>query len=161
MLVAAKNTKLWKRLESENRLVPDLEYGDQERATNIIPLLMSREELQSHYFTLIREVHGVDHFWRRYQAFIRQIDLDKIYPDSILIRYMALKNFRWDLMLWTLRVVALYLFSSRKTHRKLFFKVIGRTVAKSPNCLPLALNALAYFKSLDVYVQRNFVEIAN
>ena len=31
MLVAAKNTKLWKRLLKENRLVPDREYGDQER----------------------------------------------------------------------------------------------------------------------------------
>jgi radical SAM superfamily enzyme YgiQ (UPF0313 family) len=156
MLVAAKNTKLWKRLEKENRLVPDREYGDQERTTNIIPLLMTREELQSHYFALIRKIHGVDHFWVRYQAFIRQIDLDKIYPDSILLRYMALKNFRLDLLMWTLRVVSLYIFASDRTHRKLFFKVIGRTVAKSLNCLPLALNALAYFKSLDVYVKRNF-----
>ncbi|MBL0714317.1 MAG: radical SAM protein [Desulfosarcina sp.] len=156
MLVAAKNTRLWKRLEQENRLVPDREYGDQERTTNMVPLLMTREELQTHYFELIRKVHGDDHFWMRYQAFIGQIDLDKIYPDSILASYMALKNFQFDLMLWTLRVVAIYIFASEKRHRQLFFKVMGRTLTKSIKCLPLALNALAYFKSLDVYVKRNF-----
>lgn len=161
MLVAAKNTKLWKRLEKEDRLVPDREFGDQERTTNIIPLLMTREELQQNYFELIRKVHGVDHFWKRYQAFIRQIDLGKIYPDSILARYMAVKNFRLDLLMWTLRVVALYLFASNRAHRMLFFNVIGRTAAKSLKCLPLALNALAYFKSLDVYVNCNFGKISH
>jgi radical SAM superfamily enzyme YgiQ (UPF0313 family) len=156
MLVAAKNTKLWKRLLKENRLVPDREYGDQERTTNILPRLMTREDLQTHYFALIRQVHGPDHFWMRYQSFIRQIDLNKIYPDSIIARYMALKNFRLDLLMWTLRVVAIYIFACEKAHRRLFFKVMARTAAKSIKCLPLALNALAYFKSLDVYVKRNF-----
>ena len=156
MLVAAKNTRLWKRLEQENRLVPNREYGDQERTTNIVPLLMTRTELQTHYYNLIRKVHGVDHFWMRYQSFIHQVDLDKIDRASILTRYMALKNFRLDLMWWTLRVVALYILSSDKTHRTLFFKAMGITIAKSIRCLPLALNALAYFKSLDAYVKGNF-----
>ena len=156
MLVAAKNTKLWKRLEKDERLVPDREYGDQERTTNILPLRMTRQELQTSYFALIRKVHGVDHFWMRYRAYIRQVDLEKIYPDSILARYMDLRCFRIDLVLWTLRVVALYIFSPQPTHRRLFFRVIGLTVVKSFKCLPLALNALAYFKSLDLYVKRNF-----
>jgi radical SAM superfamily enzyme YgiQ (UPF0313 family) len=156
MLVAAKNTELWKRLEKENRLVPDREYGDQERTTNIIPMRMTREELQTHYYELIRKVHGVEHFWLRYQSFIRQIDLNKIYPDSILARYMDLKNLRFDLLRWTLRIVVLYVFVSESAHRRLFFKVMRLTAAKSIKCLPLALNALAYFKSLDVYVRRNF-----
>lgn len=156
MLVAAKNTKLWKRLEKENRLVPDREYGDQERTTNIIPMRMTREELQTHYYELIRKVHGVEHFWLRYQSFIRQIDLDKIYPDSILARYMEVRNLRFDLLRWTLRIVVLYVFASESAHRRLFFKVMGLTAAKSIKSLPLALNALAYFKSLDIYVKRNF-----
>lgn len=156
MLVALKKAKLWARLKREGRLVSERESGDQERATNIVPLLMTRDELEAHYFTLIRQVHAADHFWERYQSFLSQVDLDRIYPDSILARYMALRHFRFDLMLWTLRVVASYIFASEWTHRRLFFKTMWRTAAKSFICLPLALTALAYFISLDGYVKRNF-----
>jgi len=156
MLVAAKNTKLWKRLEKEGRLVPDSEFGDQERETNIIPLLMTKTELENNYFKLIKKVHGSDHFLLRYRSFISQIDLKLIGPDSILARYMDIKNFRMALFLWTLRVIKDYLFSLDKTRRKLFFSVMRLTVSKSIICLPLALNSLAYFLSLDDYVKRSF-----
>jgi len=156
MLVAAKNTKLWERLEKEGRLVPDSEFGDQERETNIIPLLMTRTELENNYFKLIKKVHGSDHFLMRYRSFIKQIDLKLIGPDSILTKYMDIKNFRISLFLWTLRVIREYLFSLEKTRRKLFFSVMKLTVTKSLICLPLALNSLAYFLSLDEYVKRCF-----
>jgi radical SAM superfamily enzyme YgiQ (UPF0313 family) len=156
MLVAAKNTKLWKRLEKEGRLVPDSEFGDQERETNIIPLLMTKTDLETNYFKLIKKVHGSDHFLSRYRSFISQIDLTLIGPDSILAKYMDIKNFRMALFLWTLRVIRDYLFSSDKTRRKLFFSVMRLTFAKSMSCLPLALNSLAYFLSLDDYVKRSF-----
>jgi len=156
MLVAAKNTKLWKRLEKEGRLVPDSEFGDQERQTNIIPLLMTKTELENNYFKLIKKVHGSDHFLLRYRSFINQIDLKLIGPDSILTKYMDIKNFRISLFLWTLRLIKDYLFSSEKTHRKLFFSVMQLTVTKSIICLPLALNSLAYFLSLTDYVKRCF-----
>jgi len=156
MLVAAKNTKLWNRLEKEGRLVPDSEFGDQERETNIIPLLMTKTELETNYFKLIKKVHGGDHFLSRYRSFISQIDLKRIGPDSILAKYMDIKNFRMALFLWTLRVIKDYLFSLETTRRKLFFSVMRLTVAKSIRCIPLALNSLAYFLSLDDYVKRNF-----
>ena len=156
MLVAAKNTKLWKRLEREGRLVPDSEFGDQERETNIIPLLMTKTELENNYFKLIKKVHGSDHFLSRYRSFISQIDLKLIGPDSILAKYMDIKNFRAALFLWTLRVIKDYLFSLDPIRRKLFFSVMRLTFAKSIMCLPLALNSLAYFLSLDGYVKRNF-----
>ena len=156
MLVAAKNTKLWKRLEKEERLVPDSEFGDQEKETNIIPLLMTKTELENNYFKLIRKVHRSENFLMRYQSFIDQIDLKQIKPDSILAKYMEIKNFRLSLFWWTLRVIKDFLFSSEKARRKLFFSVMQLTVAKSIICLPLALNTLAYFLSLDDYVKRNF-----
>jgi len=155
MLVAAKNTKLWKRLEKEGRLVPDSEFGDQERETNIIPLLMTKTELENNYFKLIRKVHGPDHFLSRYRSFISQIDLKLIGPDSILTKYMDIKNFRISLFLWTLRVIKDYLFCSDTTRRKLFFTVMRLTFDRSIICLPLALNSLAYFLSLDDYVKRS------
>jgi radical SAM superfamily enzyme YgiQ (UPF0313 family) len=156
MLVAAKDTKLWKRLEKEGRLVPDSEFGDQERATNFIPLLMTKTELEKNYFKLIKKVHSSDHFLSRYRSFISQIDLKLIRPDSILEKYMDIRNFRLPLFLWTLRVLKNYLFSADKTRRKLFFAVMRPTVSKSIFCLPLALNSLAYFLSLDDYVNRSF-----
>jgi radical SAM superfamily enzyme YgiQ (UPF0313 family) len=156
MLVAAKDTKLWKRLEKEGRLVPDLEFGDQERATNIIPLLMTKMELESNYLKLIKKVHSSAHFLSRYRSFISQIDLKLIRPDSILAKYMDIKNFRIPLFLWTLRVLTTYLFSPDQTRRKLFFSVMRSTVSRSITCLPLALNSLAYFLSLDDYVKRSF-----
>jgi radical SAM superfamily enzyme YgiQ (UPF0313 family) len=156
MLVAAKNTKLWNRLEKEGRLVPDSEFGDQERETNIIPLLMTKTELETNYFKLIKKVHGGDHFLSRYHSFINQIDLGLIGPDSILTKYMDIRNFRAELFLWTLRVIKNFMFSLDKTHRKLFFAVMRLTFAKSIRCLPLALNSLAYFLSLDDYVKRRF-----
>jgi radical SAM superfamily enzyme YgiQ (UPF0313 family) len=156
MLVAAKNTKLWNRLEKEGRLVPDSEFGDQERETNIIPLLMTKTELETNYFKLIKKVHGGDHFLSRYRSFINQIDLGLIGPDSILAKYMDIRNFRAALFLWTLRVIKSYLFSFDRTRRKLFFAVMRLTFAKSIRCLPLALNSLAYFLSLDDYVKRRF-----
>jgi radical SAM superfamily enzyme YgiQ (UPF0313 family) len=156
MLVAAKNTKLWDRLEKEGRLVPESEFGDQERETNIIPLLMTKKELENNYFKLIKKVHGADHFLSRYRSFISQIDLKLIRLNSILTTYMDIKNFRMALFLWTLRVIKNYLLSSDKIHRKLFFSVMRLTFTKSIMCLPLALNSLAYFLSLDDYVKRNF-----
>jgi radical SAM superfamily enzyme YgiQ (UPF0313 family) len=156
MLVAAKNTKLWNRLEKEGRLVPDSEFGDQERETNIIPLLMTKTELETNYFKLIKKVHGSDHFLLRYRSFINQIDLRLIGSDSILAKYMDIKNFRMPLFLWTLRVIKNYLFSLDKTHREVFFSVLRLTFTKSIRYFPLALNSLAYFLSLDDYVKRNF-----
>jgi len=55
-----------------------------------------------------------------------------------------------------LRVIRNYLFSLEKSRRKLFFSVMRLTVSKSIICLPLALNSLAYFLSLDDYVKRGF-----
>ena len=156
MLVAAKNTKLWKRLEKEGRLVPDSEFGDQERETNIIPLLMTKTELENNYFKLIKQVHSSDHFLSRYRSFIGQIDLTVIGPDSILTKYMDIRNFRPSLFLWTLRVIREYLFTLEKSRRKLFFSVMRLTLAKSLMCFPLALNSLAYFLSLDDYVRKSF-----
>jgi radical SAM superfamily enzyme YgiQ (UPF0313 family) len=156
MLVAAKNTKLWNRLEREGRLVPGSEFGDQERETNIIPLLMTKAQLERNYLKLIRRVHGSDHFITRYRSFINQIDLKLIGPDSILAKYMDIKNFRAALFLWTLRVISDCLFSVDNTRRKAFFAVMRLTFAKSIMCLPLALNSLAYFLSLDDYVKRSF-----
>jgi radical SAM superfamily enzyme YgiQ (UPF0313 family) len=156
MLVAAKDTKLWKRLEKEGRLLPNSEFGDQERATNIIPLLMTKTELENNYFKLIRKVHGSDHFLSRYRSFIRQVDLELIGHDSILAKYMNIMNFQIALSLWSLRVVKDYLLSSDKTRRKLFFSIMRLTFAKSIRCLPLALNSLAYFLSLDDYLKRKF-----
>ena len=156
MLVAMKNTKLWKRLEKEGRLVPDSEFGDQERETNIIPLLMTKTELENNYFKLIKKIHGSANFLLRYRSFISQIDLKLIMPDSIIAKYMDIKNFRMPVFLWALRVIRDYLFSWEKSRRKLFFSVMRLTVSKSIICLPLALNSLAYFLSLDDYVKRSF-----
>jgi hypothetical protein len=112
--------------------------------------------LENNYCKLIKKVHGTDHFLSRYRSFISQIDLKLIGPDSIVAKYMDIKNFRMSLFLWTLRVIKDYLFSLDKTRRKLFFAVMRLTFGKSFMCLPLALNSLAYFLSLDDYVKRNF-----
>jgi radical SAM superfamily enzyme YgiQ (UPF0313 family) len=156
MLVAPKNTKLWKRLKKEKRLLPNSESGDQEKETNIIPLLMTVAQLENNYFNLVKKIHGPDHFLSRYRSFLKQVDLKQIKSDSILAKYMEIKSFRISLFFWTLRLIKIYLFSPESDHRKLFFSILQHTATKSIIFLPLALNALAYFWTLDDYVKRNF-----
>jgi len=158
MLTAPKGTKLWERLENENRLYPLLETGDMFAVTNFEPRLMNKENLEKSYVELLNDVFSYDHFLKTYRSFIQQIELKEIKDNSHLSRQMNIKNFRLYAVAVAIRLIKHYAFSSDKGKRKLFYEVMKITLKKSILCFPLAIEILLYFKAENDFVSQHQID---
>ncbi len=158
MLTAPKGTKLWDRLESEGRLIPNLETGDMFAETNFVPKLIKKEDLETNYLQLLQDVFRPTHFAETFKSMIAQVDVNKIKKDSSLARMMALSNFYPYALKVTFRLISHYLFSAGKAKRKLFFTVLKTAVKKSMLCFPLAIEGLLYFKALNDFVESHKID---
>ncbi len=76
VLMAPPGTRLWKRLQSEGRLVKTESEGrffGNPGTTNIIPMLMTRSELHGGYLDLIEKVYDWKNFAVRMKGFISNV----------------------------------------------------------------------------------------
>ena len=154
VLMAPRGTKLWKRLESENRLMEN-EYGDMFLSTNFDPKLMSRDELETNYLTLLKTLYSAGHFTRRYRNFLEQVNLEELQDSSAVTQLLSIRKSYFFYTVAGIRILFGFLFSSTED-RKLLFQVLKITLLKSPKCLPLGLYSLAYFRAIRDFAQRHF-----
>ncbi|MCX6231268.1 MAG: DUF4070 domain-containing protein [Bacteroidetes bacterium] len=68
MLNAPKNTKLYKRLESENRLLSDLSGNNTDYSMNFTPVMNSNELLEG-YKKIIHSIYSIKPYYKRIRLF--------------------------------------------------------------------------------------------
>lgn len=151
VLVALRGTKLWKRLENENRLL-DISK-DQSITTNIIPKRMTNEEIDNNYRKLIKTVYSEDHFRASFQAYLDQINVEEMKkgPSNQMslstITFLEVKTvFR---LLWSL-------LTSGQAKRKLLFDVLIMSIKKDISCVPAGLLTLFLFYGVNGFVNRAY-----
>jgi radical SAM superfamily enzyme YgiQ (UPF0313 family) len=147
MLNALKGTKLWDRLEKEGRLHPELETGDPCLDMNFTPRLMTREELIENYFRLFRKLYTPEHFYKRFENLIDQLDLKKARKSSPLKQAMLPGNMRFEVILIITGLLKFYVFNKDKSMRKLFWDSIRKGLGKSILTFPWIIELLLYFKA--------------
>lgn len=158
MLIAPRGTKLWNRLEKENRLFPELEAGDMCAVTNIIPKLIKKEVLEKRYVELFKNLYSCEHFFERYKSFIQQIDFNEIKKESYLSRQMTFRNTRLYFLAATMRLIKHYMFSADKDKRRLFYNVLKISLKKGLTYFPFAIELLIYFKAENEFVNQHQVD---
>ncbi|MCU0846850.1 MAG: B12-binding domain-containing radical SAM protein [Spirochaetes bacterium] len=152
MLIALKGTRLWNRLESEGRLLADLEAGDMFAVTNVIPKLMGKEELEREYKILLKRVYSPEEFLIRFQNLIEQIDVKRAWKLSPLLEQLKPVNFQLYYALTTFRVLSHYLFNKDRDIRIMFRKAMKIVFKKGRISFPWLIEHFLYFKALNDFV---------
>lgn len=158
MLVAYRGTKLWDRMEKEGRLLPQPEGLDiYTTSQNFIPKMMTAEELKEGYIKLLTNIYAESHYLKRFQSFIRQLDLKHIKGNSSSSFIVDLKNVQFELLAFAFRVVCYYIFNPNKKKRRLFWSVLLTGLKKGIVCLPLVISSLCMYKSMSEFVENEFL----
>lgn len=152
MLTAFKGTKLWDRLEKEERLLPASDHGDNFLTTNFRPLQMTKQALETGYVNLLNTLYSEEHFQKCFDVFITQVDRLQINQNSALATMRRFRNQRLFFLISGLRIIRYYLFNGGARKRKLFWTVVKQALAKGMIALPLALESLSYFEAYNHYV---------
>jgi len=115
LLQAYPNTRLYKRLKTEGRLLPDQTSLDNVCATTNIVTVMDREMLSSKYKELLQHIYAPSNCYRRIKTLLKNYRSPKVRLSfqfkfiSHFIRSTLFLGFRdkgrlqyWQLLLWTL-----------------------------------------------------------
>ena len=115
LLNAPKNTRLYERLKSENRLTIEASGNNTDSSMNFVPK-MDYNELIEGYNGIIQNVYGIEPYYRRIRQFLRKyrkqdhanqrIDLNRIiaFFKTIVLLGIIHKGRReyWKFLIWTL-----------------------------------------------------------
>jgi radical SAM superfamily enzyme YgiQ (UPF0313 family) len=156
LLVASPFTKLWHRLAKAGRLLPHI-AEDPFSTVNFIPLLMSKEKLESEHLKLLRTVYSIEHFKESFLSFIKQIDTRQIRRNAASAGWLQLRIMNKDILMIGLRIIRFYVFQAGKDKRRLFFFMLKHAFAKGVICLPMVLSVLMYFQSINRFVNRKVI----
>jgi hypothetical protein len=115
LLNAPKNTKLYRRLESENRLTAEATGSNTDFSMNFTPR-MNQDELLAGYQSILKNIYAVKPYYQRVRRFLLDYNRQRSGPKKI--NYTALKGFiislviigilnkgrreYWSFLLWTL-----------------------------------------------------------
>ena len=160
MLIAYKGTKLWTRMEQEERLLPYpdkldmLTYAKQ----NFVPKNMTPEQLREGYVRLLKNIYSDSHFLKRFQSFIDQVEVDELNQGSHSSKVLAIKNIQWEVLAFAFRVVKYYLFTSSRRRRKLFISAFKIGMKKGGQTIPFIISSLYLFKTSREFVEQRFFD---
>jgi len=115
LLNAPKNTKLYRRLEAENRLTTDATGNNTDSSMNFIPK-MNVNELQEGYKKIISNIYGTKPYYKRIRQFL--LNYKRAHGSQMKIEFFHIGAFiksmiiigilnkgrreYWKLMIWTL-----------------------------------------------------------
>lgn len=154
VLTAFKSTKLWDRLEKENRLLP-MDTGDNFAKTNIIPKRMTAQELEKNYLKLLHEVYHPEHFLKCFEETLNQVDLNLIKKDSYLEKLQRPSNLTLYNAGITFRLFTHYIFNKDRKKRTLFWSALKIILKKGTLCLPILVSLLLYFTAGSHFLQQH------
>jgi radical SAM superfamily enzyme YgiQ (UPF0313 family) len=146
LLNAPRRTPLHERLSAEGRLVGDDFAGEWQYSTNIVPLRMSREELERGYRDLFRSLYDPERFEARLEAWCRLV----AYRSTIYTRRKKdlLQIFRILPFLWYC------FFQADRRVRKMFLRVLRRTLRTDPSLMKRIFTFLGQFRHFYDFAHR-------
>lgn len=138
LLNAPKNTPLYERLQREGRLIGDDFSGEWQLSTNIVPKLMSTEDLHRHYWNLFQRIYDPERFDERLRRWLDQVEyLSPLYVN---------KGMGMTQLLKIAQMLKYFLFMSDSHIRRLFFRNLRRTWKTHPRLIRRAITLLAQYK---------------
>jgi len=115
LLQAPAGTRLYHRLQKENRLAGEMSGDNVDGSTNIIPR-MGLEKLRKGYRYLMEQIYTPDHFYQRVKTFLKEYHPPKIKSPLTWQQFLAFfrsiyhlgiihrdRHHYWNLLFWTLR----------------------------------------------------------
>lgn len=146
LLNAPRNTPLYKRLTAENRLVGEDFSGEWQLSTNIIPKLMTADELRARYWRLFQRIYEPSSFDRRLRGWLGQVSY-------FTTKYANKKN---DLRsLRSLGKLLRYLvFGANAEVRRLFLGTLLRTLRRDPRMLKRTITLLVHYRHFYDFVNQ-------
>lgn len=152
LLNAPKNTKLYKRLHAENRILSSFSGNNTDFNTNIIPK-MSFQDLQAGYGKIIREIYSIKPFYQRIRfhlknckgGFPKPVKISasniKAFFESVFImgfinkgRFEFWKLFVWSMLRGPIYLTNAIIFAIYGYHfRKVYELASQQTFSKSHN----------------------------
>lgn len=115
LLQAPAGTKLYKRLQKENRLAGAISGDNVDGSTNIIPS-MGLEKLRTGYQYLMKQIYTPTQFYKRVKTFLKEYQPPKIKNPLTWQKFLAFfrsiyrlgiisreRHHYWNLLVWTLK----------------------------------------------------------
>lgn len=130
LLQALPGTRLYERMQREQRLASDSSGDNVSMATNIIPA-MPLETLQEGYKTILRTIYSPERYYQRVKAFLQEYRPPQVRSAMGLGYKMALFH-------------ALYRLGLLGRERLYFWQVLLWTLCKRPRLFPQAVTLAIY-----------------
>jgi radical SAM superfamily enzyme YgiQ (UPF0313 family) len=131
MLTAPKNTKLYNRLLSENRLINERPGNNTDFTTNFIPK-MSYDELVEGYRTVVTSIYSVKPYYQRVRHYLRGFERTK------------LQRKRFELANLAAFAKSIFIIGIVKKGRAEFWKFLIWTLTRCPKMLTDAMTFAVY-----------------
>ncbi len=130
LLQAPYNTRLYKRLKEEGRLVDEMSGDNADGSTNIIPR-MDIEDLKQGYKDLLAKIYSPEPYYRRVRTFLAEYRMPHI--RNPLQKHHILAFFR-----------SVYWLGLRGKERLQYWSLLAWTILKEPRKFPLAVTLAIY-----------------
>ena len=147
LLNAPQHTPLYDRLKKEGRLLSDDFSGEWQLYTNIIPKLLSREELLLLYSELFKKIYDPALFHNRLQSWLKQV----AYRSNLYVR----KKFDPKQLANGIKMISYFLLAANRQERNLFIKTMIETWRINPDLIRRAFTFLAQYHHFHEFVNRN------
>jgi len=126
VLMAPPGTRLYKRLKSENRLLPGGTGDNTDGSTNFIPK-MGREALARGYKNVVDTIYAPKQYYERIKTFLREYKPRNKWKIKISLLYIT----GWIRSVWVLGV--------KERGRIYYWKLVAWTLLKKPKTFPLSM----------------------
>jgi len=126
VLMAPPGTKLYKRLQKDNRLLPGGTGDNTDGSTNFIPK-MGRERLTSGYEHILNTIYAPKPYYERIKTFLKEYKPKSKHRPTINPRYLgALIKATWVLGI-------------KEKGRSYYWRLVAWTLLKHPKAFPLSI----------------------
>ncbi len=130
LLQAPTGTKLYKRMESEGRIIREMSGDNTDGTSNIIPV-MDQQVLQAGYYAILKDIYSPKAFYERVGTF-----LSNYKPSSASVKIDPSEILAFFKTIWHMGIIG----KERKYYWKLFF----HTLFKDTKNFPLAITFTVY-----------------
>ena len=131
LLNAPKNTKLYRRLETENRLTSETTGNNTDFSMNFVPK-MNFQELQDGYKKIIQNIYATKPYYKRIRQFL--IDYRQLHIGRQKMEFSYLRGF----------FKSVFIIGIRNKGRGEYWKLLGWTLFRRPGSLIDAMTFAVY-----------------
>jgi radical SAM superfamily enzyme YgiQ (UPF0313 family) len=130
MLQAPPGTRLFQRLQKENRLAGIISGDNVDGTTNIIPK-MGFDKLMSGYQSIMAHIYAPKHYYRRVRTFLAEFKKPQVHIPMNPQRFLAFLRSCFQLGIWG-------------RERFQYWRLMVWTLARRPRLLPYAITLAVY-----------------